>query len=114
MSKYNNRKVIVDGIEFDSLAESYRYQELKMSEAAGEIYDLKIHQRWELQPAFKHGGKMVRAIYYEDDFNYIDRTDKKRHVEDVKGLETEVFKIKHKMFLNRYPDVVFEIVKVGR
>lgn len=114
MSKYNNRKIMVDGVEFDSIAESRRYQELIMSSRAGEIYDLKVHQRWELLPSYKHGNKTVRGIFYEDDFNYIDSKDKKRHVEDVKGVQTEAFKIKRKMFLQRYPEVVFEIVKVGR
>lgn len=65
MSKYNNKKTIVDGITFDSIKESNRYIELKALERIGEIKDL------ELQPVFKYlseDGKRVLFKYIADSF----------------------------------------------
>ena len=36
-SKYHNKKVIIDGIKFDSKKEANRYQELKLMQRAGKI-----------------------------------------------------------------------------
>ena len=38
MSKYGNKKTIVDGIPFDSKKEAARYQELRLLDEAGEIW----------------------------------------------------------------------------
>ena len=32
-------------------------------------------------------------------------------VEDVKGKETDVFKLKHKLFEKKYPDLTLKIIK---
>ena len=32
-------------------------------------------------------------------------------VEDVKGKETDVFKLKHKLFEKKYPDLTLRIIK---
>ena len=110
-SKYNNRKIELDGYIFDSIAESRRYAELKLLERAGIISDLKVHTVYLLQKSFRTPeGKAVRAIKYECDFDYIENGI--TVVEDVKGVETAAFKLKHKMFLKMYPDIRFEIVKV--
>ena len=110
--KYNNRQVQADGHTFDSQAEHRRYCELKLLEQAGDIEDLRVHTRWELQPAFQApDGQRVRAITYEDDFSYFDFDKDRFVVEDVKGHQTAVFKIKAKMFRFSYPDFDFRIVK---
>ena len=49
--KYNNRKIIVDGITFDSKKEARRYQELKALEKAGVIYGLRTQVKYLLIPA---------------------------------------------------------------
>lgn len=41
MPKYGNRKIIRDGIEFDSIKECQRYCELKLMQRAGLISDLQ-------------------------------------------------------------------------
>lgn len=112
MSKYRNKPVKADGHRFDSIAEHTRYCELVMLEQAGEISGLKVHPKYEIQPAFKHKGKKYRAVTYEGDFEYIE--DGQVVVEDVKGVETDVFKLKQKLLLNKYPDLDFRIVKVRR
>jgi len=117
VSKYGNRKKEVDGYTFDSLAEAARYQELCLLEAAGEIGMLKVHPRYELQPAFTDAsGKRQRAITYEADFEYQDRSEIvwRTVVEDVKGgrgTQTAVFKLKAKLFRFKYPQLCFEVVE---
>ena len=109
-NKYNNRQVESDGYTFDSIAEYHRYTELKLLQRSKIISDLKVHPVYLLQKGFKtKEGKAVRAIRYEGDFEYIENGIKV--VEDVKGVETAVFKLKHKMFVKQYPDIRFEIVK---
>lgn len=103
-NKYNSRPTEVDGIEFDSIRESQRYKELKLLEAAGEISHLELQPKVILQDKFKHKGKMIRAITYRADFAYFDEKKKQSVIEDVKGMETDVFKIKKKMFLKKYGD----------
>lgn len=44
MNKYRNKKVIVDGEEFDSKKEGNRYKELRLLERAGEISNLNYNQ----------------------------------------------------------------------
>ncbi len=101
-SKYNAKKTVVDGIEFDSLREADRYCELKLLEKANEIRNLELQPRFLLQDKFKDKmGTTHRKIEYVADFMYVDKDDKKI-VEDVKGVMTDVYKLKKKMFLNLY------------
>ena len=109
-NKYNARKVTIRGHTFDSQKEADRYLVLLSRHQAGEITMLEIHPKYELQPAFMHRGKKIRAINYEADFEYMDN-DYNHIIEDVKGFETPVFKLKHKMFLRQYPHVDFRIVR---
>lgn len=108
-NKYHNRPTDIGGQRFDSRAEARRYDELKLLEMAGAITDLTVHPRYEIQGQFKRDGALIRAIYYEGDFSY---TENGRHVcEDVKGVETEAFKLKRKLFWKRYPGVELRIIK---
>jgi hypothetical protein len=104
-SKYNNRKTEVDGIPFDSAKEAARYQELKLLERIEMISDLVLQPRFELQPSFKRDGKTERAIWYVADFKY--EADGRTIVEDAKGFRNEIFKLKRKLLLFKYPDIVF-------
>lgn len=109
MSKYNNKKIQVDMYVFDSIAESRRYKELKLLERAGEITELTLQPRFLLQEAFRKNGKSYRKIEYIGDFMYFQ--DGKYIVEDVKGIQTDVFKIKHKLFEKMYPAMELRIIK---
>ena len=104
--KYNAKKVKVDGIKFDSKKEANRYFELKMLERAGKIKELKLQPKFLLQDGFVRDGEKYRAIFYIADFEYI--KDGKKVVEDVKGVRTQTYKLKKKMFLKKYPQVVFK------
>lgn len=108
MSKYNAKPIEFEGIRFDSIAEYRRYGELKLLEQAGEISGLVVHPRYLLQPAFKYNGKVERKIEYEGDFQY-QTPDGWTVVEDVKSpaTRTQVYMVKRKLFLAKYPDVKF-------
>ena len=100
----------VDGYVFDSKAEARRYAELKLLLRAGKITGLVIHPVYVLQETFqRENGKTIRPITYEADFCYLEG--KSLVVEDVKGVETEVFRIKRKLFFFRHPDLELRITK---
>ena len=109
MNKYRNKKVQVDMYVFDSIAESVRYKELKLLEQAGEISELTLQPRFLLQEAFRKNGKSYRKIEYIADLQYIEKG--KTIVEDVKGIQTDVFKLKHKIFEKLYPDLELRIIR---
>lgn len=95
-SKYKNKKVVYNGIKFDSQKERNYYIKLKLLEDAGKIKDLKLQVKFELQPKFKSGNKNIQAISYIADFIYLDE-ENKLHIIDTKGVRTDVYKIKKKM-----------------
>ena len=99
-SKYRARKTTFDGITFDSRKEADRYLVLKGMEEDGVIENLRRQVRYELVPAFDVDGKHYRPIYYVADFVYVE--DGKEVVEDVKGMITDVYKLKSKLFARRY------------
>lgn len=101
-SKYHSKKVIIDGITFDSLKEGNYYTKLKLLQKSGVIKDLELQKEYLLQEKFKINGKTRREITYKADFTYITTENNKIHVVDTKGFRTEVYKIKKKMFEYKY------------
>lgn len=99
-SKYHSIKTMVDGIVFDSKAEAWRYDELKLLLHCGEI------RSFGCQPSFVIG----TGIRYRPDFIVCDK-DGRIWVEDVKGVETAAFKIKKKMFKEKYPYLELKIIR---
>lgn len=104
-TKYKNTKVTIDGIKFDSILESRRYQELKLLEKTGEIKDLKLQPEYELIPSFKKNKKTYRKTIYRADFSYFDNRLGKVIVEDTKGFKTDVYMLKKKLFEYIYKDL---------
>lgn len=99
-SKYHAKKTVVDGIAFDSRKEADRYLALKGMEEDGSIEDLRRQVRYELVPAFDVDGRHYRPVCYVADFVY--REDGREVVEDVKGVRTDVYRLKSKLFARRY------------
>lgn len=99
-SKYHARKTVIDGITFDSRREADRYLVLKSMEKDGLIENLRRQVRYELIPAFDVDGKHYRPVFYVADFVYVE--DGKEIVEDVKGMRTDTYKLKSKLFARRY------------
>lgn len=108
-NKYRNKKVIIDGVKFDSMAEGKRYQELKLLERAGHISHLSLQPQHTLQASYTDAqGVKHRAITYKADFRYWDADKQVMIIEDVKGVLTDVYKIKKKLLCKILPkDVVF-------
>ena len=106
-SKYKNKKIVVDGIEFDSKKEAKRYQELLLIQRAGIITDLKRQVPYTLVPAFNLNKKRYRAMSYIADFVY--KENDKEVVEDCKGYRTEVYKIKKKLMAYIYQIEIREV-----
>ena len=100
--KYNAQKTVVDGIKFDSKKEAMRYEHLKNLEHVGKIDKLELQPRFVLMDGFRYEGKAVRKIEYVADFVYRDLSTYELIVEDVKGVKTDVYKLKKKLFLKRY------------
>ena len=97
-NKYYTRKVKINGIQFDSVKEAKRYTELQLLQRAGVISDLQRQVSFELIPAQYIDGKLVeRKATYIADFVYLEGGEK--IVEDVKGVKTDVYKLKKKLML---------------
>lgn len=100
MSKYFNRKLKApDGQVFDSVKEFHRWGCLRLLERAGKIGSLQRQVKFVLIPAQKdeHGKVIERELSYVADFTYYE--DGKYVVEDCKGYQTDVFKLKKKLML---------------
>ena len=90
--KYNAKPTEVDGIRFDSKKEAKYYVELKLRQQAGEVIG------WMRQvPIHLPGGTILRIDFLE--FHADDTV----HIVDVKGMETDAFKIKKREAEAAYP-----------
>lgn len=126
--KYGNKKIDVDGIQFDSKKEAQRYCELKLLQRAGKIEALELQKEFELIPAqyeyFERYGKtgkrlkdgkrcIEQSCTYKADFAYLQNG--QLFVEDVKGYRDPQsagyakFVIKRKLMLWRYGIRIKEI-----
>ena len=124
-SKYGNRKVIIEGIKFDSEREAKRYLTLKEYQNKGDISDLKLQVVYELIPAIKELKTVVlktktiqkevtiqQPITYRCDFTYIHNG--VLVVEDIKispkMLPTE-YKLKKKLMRYIHGITIKEVFK---
>lgn len=122
--KYNNKKTVVDGIQFDSKKEAQRYCELKMLQRAGVIERLELQKEFELIPAqheyyprYNKAGKQLkdgcrcveRNCVYKADFAYYQNG--QMVVEDTKSKATKTkdYIIKRKLMLWRFGIQIKEI-----
>lgn len=100
MNKYRNTKTIYRGIKFDSKAEA-EYYDLAVWQAQAEDWELKLQERFELLPKFELEGKKYRKIEYVPDFTFY-KNGKLVKVVDVKGMQTKDFKLKAKLFCQKF------------
>lgn len=118
-NKYHSKKIIRDGITFDSVKEYKRYCDLLLLERAGAISDLKRQVPFELIPAqfeelptgeyYKRGERkgqpkfkrvcIENSVVYNADFVYTENG--KTIVEDTKSSATKTkdYTLKRKMML---------------
>jgi len=127
--KYNAQRVTTaGGLTFDSRKEEKRYWHLKKDPT---VVAIEVHPSFEVfQPfakcihcgtIFKHKGygkcpgcgqKLIkfRGITYVADFK-VTYADGHIEIEDVKGVETEAFKLKKKLFEASHPNLTLRIVR---
>ena len=109
MSKYNSKKITVDGIAFDSKDEAKYYESLKIRKAKGEIQSFELQPQFVLMDKFKKNNKSYRAITYTADFEVVYNNNYVEYV-DVKGMATQQGEMRIKLFHNRYRDLNLSIV----
>ena len=114
MNKYNAKKVTVDGITFASKSEGRYYQHLLGLMESGVVESFEMQKPYTLLDKFPHPktGKTIRAIKYVPDFEVI-YSDGRVEVVDVKGMQTDVFRMKCKLFMFRY-QIPLVLVKYNR
>ena len=109
MSKYRNKKITVDGMTFDSKGEYHRWCELQLLERAGVIENLRFKPpKWNFQigdeflTVARKGSKKGTKVSWTADFDYQEKsTDESGRetwsyvVEDFKGMNTRISKLKH-------------------
>lgn len=111
-SKYNAKKVEIDGIKFDSKAEGEYYLHLKQQVTERQILGFERQKRMLLQEGFSVEGVKgkIRPIFYVVDFIITENDGTLTYV-DVKGMETDVFKLKKKLFMKRYSTALLKVKK---
>lgn len=100
------------GQTFDSMLECERYKYLKALEQQKVISNLERQVKYVLLPSqidSKTRKIIEREISYLADFVY--EKGSKTIVEDVKGLKTDVYKIKRKLMLYNYGIKIKEVTK---
>lgn len=110
--KYHNQLTEIDGIKFHSLKEAERYTILTLMEKSGGISNLELQKKYVLIPkipAVKGVCPASRECCYIADFVYLDNKTGKTIVEDVKGIRTEVYKIKKKLMRYVHGIIIPEI-----
>jgi hypothetical protein len=105
ISKYHNRKTLVEGIQFDSQKEANRYQELRLLERSGLIRSI------ELQPRYDLVVNTHKIGFYRADFRYEVVTTNILVVEDVKSpaTRTAVYCLKKKLVKALYGIEIIEV-----
>lgn len=111
-SKYNAKKVEIDGIKFDSKSEGEYYLHLKQQVTERQILGFERQKRMLLQEGFSVEGVKgkIRPIFYVVDFIITENDGTLTYV-DVKGMETDVFKLKKKLFMKRYNTALLKVKK---
>jgi Protein of unknown function (DUF1064) len=87
-SKFGNKPATSDGYSFASKGERNCYEVLKLMEKSGEIKILQTQAQVELLP----------GINYKADFKIFDNKDQEIVWIEFKGFETEVWKLKRKLW----------------
>lgn len=102
-SKYNSKKITVNGINFDSKDEALYYEYLLKRFEGGHIKSFELQPQYVLLDKFVKLGVSYRAITYTPDFK-IYHNDGTIELIDVKGMSTQQGNLRRKMFDARYPE----------
>lgn len=97
---HNSKKIVIDGIKFDSTIESQYYIYLKEQKGLWNIMDFAIQPKYLLITKFEKNWEKFRDMYYIADFLVIHK--EWNFVVDIKWMPTEQSKIKRKLFCRKY------------
>lgn len=103
-SKYGNKKVTVDGVEFDSKLEADYYLHLKQLHKDGVVESFEMQKQYVLLDAYVMNGKKRQPVKFTPDF-VVHYADGRIEVVDIKGSKFAVsrdFPLRKKMFEQRY------------
>lgn len=112
-NKYNARKTVMCGHEFDSKREAEIYLDLLSRKQHGEIVRIGLQPSYTLLEGFRDNqGNKQRAITYTADF-FVTYADGRHEVIEVKGVRTRDYQLRKKLFLHmmRETDIIFREVR---
>lgn len=132
-NKYNSKKVVVtpdgtifdiqqlqdnniplpDGTHFDSAKEAEYYLYLKYLKRIGQVVDFELQPKYLLQDTLRKNGVTHKKITYTADFKVF-YPNGQIQIIDVKGFVTKDFKIKRKLFEQRYPELSLTLITKHR
>jgi hypothetical protein len=94
--KYRNKPCTVGGEKYRSQREAKRHQDLLLLQKAGQIAGLTREVAFELAPGvkIKGEGRKRPAVRYVADFVFSDVRSGAVVVEDAKGMQTPVYRLK--------------------
>jgi hypothetical protein len=98
--KYNNHKVRIDGLLFDSQLEADYYADLKLQLKAGVIRGYCRQPEFVLTEGMPEYN--IEPMSYKADF-IIFHLDGTAEIIDTKGFLTDIYKNKRKVFYEKYP-----------
>lgn len=96
----------------DSKLENRIYQILKENEILG--LEIEREPKFELLPSFRNHNKKdkIRAITFKPDFKI--KYGLNEYIIEVKGMETEAYKLREKLFLFKNPDLNFVKIRTKK
>lgn len=97
-SKYGNKRTLYQGVVYDSQKEASRAVELDLLKQAGEVLCWVPHVLFPL----------AKGVKYECDFVIVWH-DWSVTIEDVKGVRTKEYRIKAKLFHEKYGQEIVEL-----
>lgn len=113
VSKFKNKKTVIDNIVFDSRMEADFYLLLLDLKQKGIVADIELQPTYSLLPSFKKNGRTIRKMDYIADF-LVTYENGSTEIIDVKGISTEAFKLKKKLFDYYYPDLTLKVLQRDR
>lgn len=115
-TRYRAKATWSDGTFFHSKGELRRWEELKLLEKAGEIWQLERQTPYTLHVMAKHTGLLVKIGMFTPDFRYLERSGEVV-VEDFKSpasAKDEAYRLRKRMFEAEYGLQVRETMRTRR
>lgn len=99
IQKYKAKPTEIDGLKFPSKMEANYYYQLKLRMMAHEIIGFCRQPRFSLGAGVEYVADFI--VFYKDGAEVV----------EVKGYETDVWKVKRKFFTEKYPQLKLTVVK---